>query len=232
MRILIVEDDSILLNVLSKFLNDLGHIITCSTSIAESEYILSLQTFDVILLDINLPIDSQIPAFFGSGLDILRNLRKNNNFTPILVLTARDRTDERIYGLNLGADDYIGKPVDLLEVEARLRAILRRSQKTNEQQIIGKLRLDRTQKKIFIDDVELVLPAREFEVLYELMTPPGKTASKRDISLKLSSPEEYLAENAIESFISRIRKKIAASNVNIRTLRGLGYLLEEKPNEE
>ena len=78
----------------------------------------------------------------------------------------------------------------------------------------------------------MVLPAREFEVLYELMTPPGKTASKRDISLKLSSPDEYLAENAIESFISRIRKKIAASNVNIRTLRGLGYLLEEKPNEE
>ena len=89
------------------------------------------------------------------------------------------------------------------------------------------MRLDRTQKKIFIDDEQITLPAREFEVLFELMTPPGKTVSKKDLALKLSNSDEYLIDNAIESFISRIRKKIIKSNVNIRTLRGLGYLLEE-----
>ena len=227
MRILIVEDDHVLLNVLSNFLSDLGNIVTCASDIARSEYLLSIQTFDVILLDLNLPLNDISPSAVGSGLDILRKLRKNNNLTPILVLTARDRTEERIYGLNAGADDYIGKPVDLFEVEARLRAILRRSQQTNEQQQIGKLRLDRTQKKIFIDDEQITLPAREFEVLFELMTPPGKTVSKKDLALKLSNSDEYLIDNAIESFISRIRKKIIKSNVNIRTLRGLGYLLEE-----
>lgn len=227
MRILIVEDDQVLLNVLSNFLSDLGHIVTSASDIAGSEYVLSIQTFDVILLDLNLPLNNMSPLALGSGLDVLRKLRKNNNLTPILVLTARDRTEERIYGLNAGADDYIGKPVDLFEVEARLRAILRRSQQTNEQQQIGKLRLDRTQKKIFIDDVQITLPAREFEVLFELMTPPGKTVSKKDLALKLSNSDDYLIDNAIESFISRIRKKILKSNVNIRTLRGLGYLLEE-----
>jgi DNA-binding response OmpR family regulator len=231
MRILIVEDDSVLLNVLSKFLNDLGHIVTCVSDISESKYILSIQAFDVVLLDLNLPINKESPSIIGSGLDILKLIRKNNDLTPVLVLTARDRTEERIYGLNAGADDYIGKPVDLFEVEARLRAILRRSQKTNEQQQIGKLRLDRTQKKIFVSDTELILPAREFEVLFELMTPPGKTVSKRDLALKLSNSEDYLIDNAIETFISRIRKKIISSNVNIRTLRGLGYLLEEKDHE-
>ena len=227
MRILIVEDDHVLLNVLSNFLSDLGNIVTCASDIARSEYLLSIQTFDVILLDLNLPLNDISPSAVGSGLDILRKLRKNNNLSAILFLTARDRTEEIIYGLKAGADDYIGKPVDLFEVEARLRAILRRSQQTNEQQQIGKLRLDRTQKKIFIDDEQITLPAREFEVLFELMTPPGKTVSKKDLALKLSNSDEYLIDNAIESFISRIRKKIIKSNVNIRTLRGLGYLLEE-----
>jgi DNA-binding response OmpR family regulator len=143
------------------------------------------------------------------------------------VLNGNKGPHRDITLLNAGADDYIGKPVDLFEVEARLRAILRRSQQTNEQQQIGKLRLDRTQKKIFIDDEQITLPAREFEVLFELMTPPGKTVSKKDLALKLSNSDEYLIDNAIESFISRIRKKIIKSNVNIRTLRGLGYLLEE-----
>jgi len=228
MRILVVEDDGVLLDVLSKFLSDLGHIVTCISDLSEAEYILSIQIFDVILLDLNLPINKELPSIMGSGLDILKLLRKNNNLTPVLVLTARDRTEERIYGLNAGADDYIGKPVDLLEVEARLRAILRRSQKTSEIQQIGKLRLDSKQKKIFVNEIELQLPAREFEVLFELMTPPGKTVSKRDLVLKLSTSEDYLVDNAIESFISRIRKKIISSNVNIRTLRGLGYLLEER----
>jgi DNA-binding response OmpR family regulator len=165
----------------------------------------------------------------GSGLTWLRELRAQGLRTPVMVLTARNRTDERIAGLDAGADDYVGKPFELAEVEARLRALVRRSQNTEDVVRVGALCLHRHLGRVELDGEALILPAREFEVLCELLSPPGKVVSKRILSEKLSNFEDFLGDNALEAFISRLRKKLQGSGVTIRTLRGMGYLLEDLP---
>ena len=147
----------------------------------------------------------------------------------MLVLTARDRTEERIAGLDAGADDYLGKPFDLAEVEARLRALVRRAQGIEDIALLGRLRLDRRARRFAVGGVPMDLPAREFEVLWELMSPPGRTVNKRELSDKLSTFDESLGDNALDAFISRLRKKLAGSGAAIRTLRGIGYLMEAEP---
>ncbi|EER57832.1 two component transcriptional regulator, winged helix family, partial [Acidovorax delafieldii 2AN] len=139
------------------------------------------------------------------------------------------RTEERIAGLDAGADDYLGKPFDLAEVEARLRALVRRTQGTDDRTAAGALVLDRRARRFMLHGALLELPAREFEVLWELMTPPGHVVSKRTLSDKLSGFDDSLGDNALEAFISRLRKKLAGSGASIRTLRGLGYMLEADP---
>jgi DNA-binding response OmpR family regulator len=160
-------------------------------------------------------------------LQLLRDARRRGDRTPVMVLTARNRTDERIAGLDAGADDYLGKPFDLEEVEARLRALVRRSLGADDVVRVGRLELQRKNRRILVEGADLALPAREFEVLWELMTPPGRAVSKRVLSDKLSSFDEALGDNALEAFISRLRKKLADSGASIRTLRGIGYLLED-----
>jgi DNA-binding response OmpR family regulator len=187
-----------------------------------------VQAYDAVLLDLNLPFNERRDAEMVSGLTLLRERRTKGDKTPVLVLTARNRTDERIAGLDAGADDYLGKPFELAEVEARLRALVRRSHGADDQTQVGQLVLDRKARRILIQGQELTLPARELEVLWELMSPPGRTVSKKDLSNKLSDFEEALADNALEAFISRLRKKLAQSGASIRTLRGLGYLMEEE----
>jgi two-component system OmpR family response regulator len=186
-----------------------------------------VQPVDAVLLDLNLPV--------GSGLHVLRDARGRGDRTPVLVLTARNRTEERIAGLDAGADDYLGKPFELAEVEARLRALVRRAQGADEVVEVGGLRLDRRTQRFFmrrttagtgVEEVELELPAREFEVLQELMSPPGRVVNKRELSDKLSDFDEALGANALEAFISRLRRKLSGCGANIRTLRGLGYLVE------
>jgi DNA-binding response OmpR family regulator len=156
----------------------------------------------------------------------LRQARARGDRTPVLVLTARGRTEERIAGLDAGADDYLGKPFDLAEVEARLRALVRRAKGTEDIVLLGQLKLDRKARRFSTAGGPLDLPAREFEVLWELMSPPGRTVSKRALSDKLSSFDESLGDNALEAFISRLRKKLLGTGASIRTLRGIGYLLE------
>ncbi|AVT01079.1 winged helix-turn-helix domain-containing protein, partial [Paracidovorax avenae] len=159
-------------------------------------------------------------------LAVLRADRARGDRTPVLVLTARDRTEERIAGLDAGADDYLGKPFDLAEVEARLRALVRRTQGTDDRTSAGTLVLDRRARRFTLHGQPFELPAREFEVLWELMTPPGRVVSKRSLSDKLSDFDDMLGDNALEAFISRLRKKLQGSGAGIRTLRGLGYMLE------
>jgi two-component system OmpR family response regulator len=219
MRILLVEDDPVLQAVMLRSLADAGHRV---------DHLWRVQSFDAVLLDLNLPLTDHGRSDMGSGLTLLREMRAKNDKTPVLVLTARNRTDERIAGLDAGADDYLGKPFELAEVEARLRALVRRSQGTDDQTQVGQLVLDRKGRRVLVAGEELVLPARELEVLWELMTPPGRTVSKKDLSNKLSDFDDALADNALEAFISRLRKKLAQSGASIRTLRGIGYLMEEE----
>lgn len=230
MRILLVEDDPVLQTVMHRCLTDHGHRVDCAADLATAAHWWQVQPFDVVLLDLNLPLSPEPDSAMGSGLSLLRKVRARGDRTPVLVLTARNRTDERIAGLDAGADDYLGKPFELAEVEARLRALVRRSQGADDVVQVGRLVLERLARRVRIDGQELALPAREYEVLAELVSPPGRTVSKRDLSDKLSDLQDTLADNALEAFISRLRKKLAGSGAFIRTLRGLGYRLEEDPS--
>jgi DNA-binding response OmpR family regulator len=226
MRILLVEDDAVLRGVMLRSLGDAGHRVDVAANVEDADHLWRVQLFDAVLLDLSLPATSSPTSGLASGLTALRQARARGDRTPVLVLTARDRTEERIAGLDAGADDYLGKPFDLAEVEARLRALVRRAQGTEDIATLGRLRLDRKARRFSVSGVPLDLPAREFEVLWELMSPPGRTVSKRTMSDKLSSFDEALGDNALEAFISRLRKKLVDSGAVIRTLRGIGYLLE------
>jgi two-component system OmpR family response regulator len=227
MRILLVEDDAVLRELMLRSLRDAGHRVDVAQTMEEASHWWRVQAFDAVLLDLNLPVSAHERSAMGNGLNVLREARARGDRTPVLVLTARDRTEERIAGLDAGADDYLGKPFDLGEVEARLRALVRRAHGTDDRVELGQLSLDRKARRFFLAGQAWDLPAREFEVLWELMTPPGRVVSKRDLSGKLSEADGVLGDNALEAFISRLRKKLAASGAMIRTLRGLGYVLEE-----
>jgi len=227
MRILLIEDDAVLSELMARSLASAGHRLDVATNLEEAAHWWRVQAFDAVLLDLNLPRHGRERSEIGSGLTILRAARARGDRTPVLILTARDRTEERIAGLDAGADDYLGKPFDLGEVEARLRALVRRARGTDDRVELGQLRLDRVARRLFLADQPWDLPAREFEVLEELMTPPGRVVSKRELSLKLSDADDSLGDNALEAFISRLRRKLAGSGAAIRTLRGLGYVLED-----
>jgi len=207
-------------------LGDAGHRVDVAETVEQAEHLWRVQPFDAVLLDLNLPLSGAAHAGLGSGLRALRSARARGDRTPVLVLTARNRTEERIAGLDAGADDYLGKPFDLAEVEARLRALVRRTQGTDDLVQVGELQLDRRARRLGRAGQPMDLPAREFEVLWELMTPVGRVVSKRELSDKLSELDEALGDNALEAFISRLRKKLQGSGAHIRTLRGLGYVLE------
>lgn len=257
MRILLVEDDDVLRNVVQRSLTDAGHRVDLATTVAQARHLWQVQPVDAVLLDLNLPEGNGYAM--GSGLSVLREARARGDRTPVLVLTARNRTDERIAGLDAGADDYLGKPFDLAEVEARLRALVRRAQGASDVVEVGGLRLDRRARRLQarvvgstvgagvgasvgasvgagpeggrIGWLPLDLPAREFEVLLELMSPPGRVVSKRSLSDKLSGFDDALAVNALEAFISRLRRKLQGSGATIRTLRGLGYVVEPQDGD-
>jgi two-component system OmpR family response regulator len=227
MRILLVEDDPVLQAVVQRSLCDGGHRVDAASDLATAAHWWRVQPFDAVLLDLNLPLDARAGSGLGNGLTLLREMRARGDRTPVLVLTARNRTDERIAGLDAGADDYLGKPFELAEVEARLRALVRRSQGSDDLVQLGRLQLDRSARQVLVDGQALLLPAREYEVLCELLSPPGRTVSKKDLAEKLSDLSDTLADNALEAFISRLRKKLLGSGASIRTLRGLGYRVEE-----
>jgi DNA-binding response OmpR family regulator len=226
MRILLVEDDAVLRGVMLRSLSDAGHRVDVAANVEDADHLWRVQPFDAVLLDLNLPAHAGATSGLGSGLTALRQARSRGDRTPVLALTARDRVEDRIAGLDAGADDYLGKPFDLAEVEARIRALARRAQGTQDVSALAGLSLDRRARRFSIGGAPIELPLREFEVLWELMSPPGRTISKRELSDKLSSFDESLGDNALEAFVSRLRKKLAGSGAAIRTLRGIGYLLE------
>lgn len=227
MRLLLVEDDPVLSRTMAHGLENAGHRVELARTVEEAQHWWAVQPFDAVLLDLNLPHAAHPRSGLGSGLAALRSARARGDRTPVLVLSARDSTEERIAGLDAGADDYLGKPYELKEVEARLRALQRRASGTADRVAVGRLLLDRQARRFAVDGQPLDLPAREFDLLWELMTPPGRVLSKRDLSARLSDAGEALGENALESFVSRLRRKIAGSGAAIRTLRGLGYVLED-----
>lgn len=231
MRILLVEDDDVLRDIVSRSLRDRGHSVDVAASIAAARQAWRGKKRDAVLLDLRLPRTGAQKSGLGSGLKLLLEMRGGGDRTPVLVLTAHDRTEDRIAGLNAGADDYLGKPFELAEVEARLRSLQRRvSAAAAQRTTLGSLSLDRQARRFSYGGQPLDLPAREFEVLWELMSPPGRVISKRDLAAKLSEPHDPLADNALEVFVSKLRKRLGCGGISIRTLRGIGYVVEEIPS--
>lgn len=219
MRILVVEDDPILLDGLSVGLNIAGFAVDAVTSCEDAYSAISLQNYDAMVLDLMLPD--------GSGLDILTQLRRNKNDLPVLLLTARDQIAERIAGLDAGADDYVGKPFDLDELAARIRAIARRSIGRSSGQIEWQdVVLDPAQMTVYRDGKPLKFTRREFAVLRALMERPNATLSKTALEEALYGWQEEVESNAVEVHIHHLRAKLGAKF--IKTVRGLGYRLAEQ----
>jgi two-component system response regulator QseB len=221
MRILIVEDDPVLFDGLSVGLGLAGFTVDAVATCEEAFAALDAQPYDAVVLDLMLPD--------GSGLDILAFLRRRKDSTPVLLLTARDQVADRIVGLDAGADDYVGKPFDLDELAARVRAAARRGagRATSMLEWRGVV-LDPARQAASLDNKQLALTRREFGVLRVLMERPGSTVSKSTLEEALYGWQEEVESNAVEVHVHHLRSKLGTDF--IRTVRGLGYrLAEESP---
>jgi two-component system, OmpR family, response regulator len=222
MRIFIVEDDLVLADGLKNSLMQSGYAIDLVSNGEDADGVLAYQTFDLILLDLSLPK--------LSGFEVLKRSRARGSKTPVLILTANDNLEDRVKGLDLGADDYLSKPFNLAELEARVRALIRRGQAGGSaMMMIGKLQFDTVNRVATYNGASLNLSARELAVLEILMLKTGKVVNKEQMLEKLCNFDEDISDNALEVYLHRLRKKLDHSDINIRTIRGLGYMLEAKP---
>jgi len=219
MRLLIVEDDAMLADGLARSLRQAGYAVDWVDSAERAQLAVEHETFDVVLLDIGLPA--------SDGFEWLRQLRKNERYVPVIVVTARDAVAERVRGLDLGADDYLVKPFSVDELEARVRALIRRGRiPTAPRVALGALSLDLVAREARVHGELLDLTAREWAIMELFVTQPGVALSKDRIVQSLSSWDEKLSHNAIEVYVSRLRTKLEPAGVRIRTVRGFGYMLE------
>lgn len=221
MHILIAEDDEVLADGLCQSMRQQGYAVDYVSDGQEADHILrGTQPFDLVILDLGLPrLD---------GYSVLRNMRERNRQIPVIILTARDGVGDRVKGLDLGADDYLVKPFNLAELEARVRALIRRGQcGVNPVYTCGTMTFDSVGRRAAIGGEPLELTSRELSVLEALMSRIGWVVSKEQLLERLYSYAEEASGNAIEVYIHRLRKKIERAGVTIRTIRGLGYILEK-----
>lgn len=223
MRILIAEDDEVLADGLVRAMRQSGYAVDRVNDGQAADAVLGgEQPFDLVILDLGLPR--------MDGFSVLRNLRARKLAVPVIILTARDAEGDRVRGLDLGADDYMIKPFSLPELEARVRALLRRGQcGVNPLFVRGTLQFDSVARRVTISGQALELTTRELSVLEALMLRPGRVVSKKQMLESLYSYTEEASDNAIEVYIHRLRKKIEPAGVTIRTLRGLGYVIDDAP---
>lgn len=218
MKLLLVEDNRELSSWLTKLLVQSGYAVEQAFTGEEASQFLLTQTYNAILLDLMLP--------GMKGQTLLKQLRSKNNDVPVLIISAQDKLQDVIEHLNLGADDYLAKPFDIKELEARLRSLLRRaSGKTNPVLSCGALHYDTNSKQFSCAGATLALTPREHAVLEALIRFPGKTVAKQDLVDSLFTLEDTVSVKALEIYIVRLRKKIENSGAKIITLRGLGYML-------
>ncbi|MES1981715.1 MAG: response regulator transcription factor [Pseudomonadota bacterium] len=220
MRILIVEDEDSLGKAMARSLAIAGYAVDLVASVADALHVLSVEHFDAMVLDLGLPD--------RDGYEVVRSLRLQGNSLPVLILTARDAVEDRVQGLDLGADDYVVKPIAMAELQARLRALIRRTSGTSNSRFkIARLELDTVGKQAYLRGQALELSGREWSVLEYLATHSRRIVSKEQLIQAITAWGQDLSTNAIEAYVHRIRGKIEGSGVVIRTVRGLGYLLEE-----
>lgn len=223
MRLLLVEDDAPLAEGLAGSLRLGGYSVDWMSQGAHASAALAVQAYDAVILDLNLP-DTD-------GLSLLKSWRQVGVRTPVLILSARDEIEDRVRGLDLGADDYLIKPFDVSELEARLRVLIRRIQAGQVHNVleVGPLTLFTDARRARLAGEELVLTAKEFALMQMLAMKAGHVQAKEQLIGRLSDFDQDMTANALDILIHRLRKKLDGSGLSIRTLRGFGYLLEHTP---
>lgn len=220
MRILLVEDDMMLADSIREGLEKNGFSVDHLAAAEPAESALTLTHYDLAIIDIGLPR--------MSGLELIRRFRQRGVTLPVLVLTARDGLDDRIQGLDLGADDYMVKPFQLPELLARMRALIRRSCSASSSELkAGQIRLDLARREATLGGNPLELTGREWDILQQLMLASPNVLTKQKMVESLSGWDNEITANAVEIYVSRLRQKLAESGVEIRTIRGIGYRLDE-----
>jgi two-component system OmpR family response regulator len=222
MRILVVEDDPVLAAALTRALEQSAYAVDLVGDGQAANDALATTGYDLVVLDLALPkVD---------GLAVLRRLRDRRIQTPVLILTARDTLEDRVLGLDSGADDYLTKPFDLPEFEARVRALIRRAHGNAGLELVhGRLRLDVAARRLFYDDQAIELPARELALIELLLARQGRVVSKEQMIDHLFGFGDDVGSNAIEVYVHRVRRKLEPLGIEIRTVRGMGYLLDHAP---
>ncbi|MDK2766935.1 MAG: response regulator transcription factor [Sphingomonas sp.] len=221
-RILLIEDDPALGRGVCALLRGSGHTIDWIQDGETGLMMAQTEPFAAIVLDLGLPD--------MSGLDVLRTLRREKNATPVLILTARDAIEDRVTGLDAGGDDYLLKPFEPVELEARLRALVRRSSgEASSTVVVGKMEIDYASRQVHISGRSVELRRREWAVLERLALKVGKVVPKERLNSEVFGYDEAVAPNALEVYVARLRKKLEPDGPTIRAIRGLGYVLD--PNE-
>ncbi len=220
MRILVVEDDTMLGGAIAQTLQSAGYVADRVELAEHALHALRTEYFDLVILDLGLPD--------RDGYDVLRFLRREKTGHLVLILTARDTLEDRVSGLNLGADDYLVKPVAMVELVARVGALLRRRDSAGHSRLtLGRLELDMTGKRGYCDGETLEFSAREWNVLECLVGSVGRILSKEQLIQSIAGWGQELSHNAIEAYVHRLRGKLEPIGIVIKTVRGLGYVLEE-----
>jgi DNA-binding response OmpR family regulator len=218
MQVLLVEDDAVLADGLSRVLQGQGMQVELAHDGVRADQLLQAGSYAVAVLDIGLPgID---------GFEVVRRLRTRGSNLPVLLLTARDAVEDRVHGLELGADDYLVKPFATAELVARIRALARRNAPAPATLTAGRLALDLSARRARVGEQALELSVREWAVLEYLLQHSGRVASKQQIIDAIQPWGDDLTFNAVEVYVSRLRLKLQDAGVAIRTIRGFGYLLE------
>ncbi len=220
MKLLLAEDDALLADALCTQLQGAGFEVVHAPNGAVADFLLERETHDIAVLDLGLPM--------LDGLSVLKKVRQRQPDLPVLLLTARDSLDDRVAGLQAGADDYVTKPFDFPELLARLQALLRRSQRRLGAALqVARLTLDEGARRAFVAGEPIELSGREWSLLQLLVQHQGKVVTKEQIHAVWSEESgEVGVGNAIEVYVHRLRRKLEKAEVSIRTVRGIGYLLE------
>lgn len=218
MRILLAEDDSFLANGLMLVLKDSGYTVDHADNGTQADAALSSTTYDLLVLDLGLP--------GMDGMEILNRLRRRGNSLPVLILSARDQVSDRVRGLDMGANDYLTKPFDMSELEARIRALTRKGWENQKVVCVGNLKFDVASRSVTVNEQLVDLTPRELDLLELLLKNKGSVVNKDRLLEKLSNWDADLSFNALDIAIHRLRKKLSDCEIRIRTLRRLGYVLE------